>query len=471
MKTTLKFVAAFLAFMAGAKLPAHAQVQSTQTFGAYVGTLPTTNTIGTTDKLYILQGGVSKALQFGNNPVFGGGITVGITGTMAGQVVLAGGTLGSITLLAPPSVATPYTIMFPTGLGLSGQVLTSSGSSAVAATWSNVNLTGYNVVSRFGSMDVWQRGAGNASSIAVPASTTAYTVDGCYLSTNVNEAFTVSSVPGIAVGSYRAAQIQRNAGQTGTSTVGFGCPLDTDELALVRGNFVTISATFATGANWSPIAPAFDFICGTGTPIKQSTGYTGQTIQIAVLGPAAPSTAATRFQATSTVAVPTNVAQCEIDFFLNPIGTAGANDWVQIDDVQLEIVPAAASVASNYWRVPFPEQLGMAQRHYAKTFPYGTAPVQNGGLAGSLFAEDSVVAVTTPVQWNFSRQMRVNPSIVTFNPAAASSTCRDVTGSSNPAATVDPDTAISADRVVISCAAGGTAGDHVYVHATADAGI
>jgi hypothetical protein len=474
MSKFAKFAAALLALVAGTELSsAQTQLLTLENFSGYVGTLPMTSTFGSADKIYILQGGVSKALQIGNNPVFGAGITLGVTGVQAGQVVLAGGTLGNITLLAPPSVTT-YATMLPVGIGLPGQALIGSGSGVVPSTWNTVRLSGRNIAARFGSMDVWQRGAGAAASIAVPASTVgAYTVDGCYLATGVNQAFTVASVAGIATGSLRAAAITRNSAQIGTADVVFGCPLDSDEIALLRGNFITLSFTLSTGANFSGTSVQALLICGTGAPIKWVSVFTGQTIPIGIQPSLGTNSPATRYQGTSAAVIPANCAQAEVRFDYIPVGTAGAADTFTVDDVQLEVAPATTSVASLYDQRTFEEQLHLAQRHYAKTFFYGTATAQAVGTnSGELDSIAGVAAAGTDrIWWRPSRSMRVNPAVTTFNPASANANCRDASAAADGGTTTV--TNATAESILISClgAAGTVVGNLIVIHATADSGI
>jgi hypothetical protein len=331
-----------------------------------------------------------------------------------------------------------------------------------------------NLASRFGSMDVWQRGAGGSASIAVGASVTAYTVDGCYLATGANQASVVAAVAGITTtGSFKAAAITRNSGQTGTTSMVFGCPFDVDEIALFAGQFVVLSFTASTGANWSPASGnlTYELFCGTGAVKKQTTGYTGQTTPINTTQAIAAGTAAARYQSTSAAIVPANCTQAEIQFNWTPVGTAGAADTVTIDDVQLEVALNAASLATPYRQQDFDYQLNKAQRHFAKTFPYGTAPAQNAGRLGTLETLNSVVANQSLIPWRYPRQMRVSPTIITFNPLVANANCRDINGNADFVVTVDLDTAQSADSTDIQCAAGGTAGNRLLLHVTADAGI
>lgn len=337
------------------------------------------------------------------------------------------------------------------------------------ATWGAVGVS--NIAARFGSMDVWQRGAGGSASISVGASTTAYTVDGCYLVTGANQASTVSAQTGIAGGSFKSARVQRTAAQTGTTAMTFGCPLDSDEVALIAGQFVTVSFTLQAGATYSPASGniTYSVFCGTGTPVKQSAGYTGQTTVLQTTQ--AITTTATRYQTTSSAIAAANCAQAEIQFTWTPVGTAGATDNFTVDDIQLEVVPSATATASNFIRQDFNYQLHKAQRHFNKTFPYATAPAQSGGVTGALALRDYVVTIVNTMVWNYPQKMRIAPTVTSYNPSAANANCRNVSAGADLAASVNADANASEDRVSIICAAGGTAGDIIQLHASADAGI
>lgn len=335
-----------------------------------------------------------------------------------------------------------------------------------------------NYAARFGSMDVWQRGAGASASIAVAASTTAYTVDGCYIVTGTNEASTIAAVTGIAAGSNKAAAITRNSGQTGTGAVVFGCPFDTDEIALFAGKSVVLSFTASTGANWSPTSGnvQYTLFCGTGSVKKQSTGYTNQTTPIQTTVAIAAGTSAARYQSTSASAVAANCTQAEIQFTWTPVGTAGGADTLTIDDIQLETALNSTQTATPFEQRDFEDQLHKAQRHYTKTFPYGTAPAQSAGLAGALVHRISGatpgVNVGPFADWRYPRQMRSTPSVTTFNPSASNANWRDATASADFTVSVDPNSSASADHTTIgSTAQTGVSGDYYYIHGVADAGI
>jgi len=323
-----------------------------------------------------------------------------------------------------------------------------------------------NIIGDNGGFEVWQRGAGSSASIAVGASSTAYTADRWYLTTGANQASIVSAVTGLTSGSGFAGKVIRNSGQTGTTAIVFGYPLDTDELARMRGNKVTISGTVKAGANWSPASGTITMTLYVGTG---AGGFAGETNVVTQTANVSVSTQQAFQFATSAAVVPANATQGELQFAWTPVGTAGADDSMTFDDIQLEV----AQFASVFERIPFERMLEGCNRHYVKTFPYGTAPVQNGTIVGALgFTGQVAVAKTVFTQWNFPVEMRATPTITTYNPTQANANWRDQTGGADIAVLVDTNSAKSSKGVFIGSQTNApTAGNNNYIHASADAGI
>ena len=132
-----------------------------------------------------------------------------------------------------------------------------------------------NVIGSNGGMEVWRRGAGGTASIAQAASTTAYTVDRWYFNTNANQACTISQQAGITSGSRFCARVQRNAGQTGTSGMVFGYPLDSDEVFRLRGKTPRLRLALRLGTNFSGTLTCA-LATGTGAVQKLTVGYTSR---------------------------------------------------------------------------------------------------------------------------------------------------------------------------------------------------
>lgn len=67
----------------------------------------------------------------------------------------------------------------------------------------------------------------------------------------------------------------------------------------------------------------------------------------------------------------------------------------------------------------FGEVLRLAQRRFAKTFEYVTAPAQNAGGAGSIRTM-ATAAGALSVPWRYPVEMRASPTITTYSPGNAS---------------------------------------------------
>jgi hypothetical protein len=323
-----------------------------------------------------------------------------------------------------------------------------------------------NVLTPNASLNIWQRG----TSISVPAGTTAYTADRWYITTGANQASVVAGAIDLLTGSSpnHSAIITRTVGQTGTTAMVFGFPLDTEEVYRLRGVVASFSALVKTGANWSPASGTLTavFAVGTGAPAKRGAGFTGETVLLNTATNFTVSAATTRISGTSAVIVPNNATQGELQFVWTPTGTAGADDSFTIDDVFLN----EGSVILSNSDVPFEICVEMCKRSYRKTFPYATIPAQGAGTV-SAFTCISAAAASVGIYWQFSGvSMRTTATITTYNPTTLSANWANVTTGSSIGVTVD--TANSGPKGVFIYSVSATnANNLIYIHAAADASI
>ncbi len=343
-----------------------------------------------------------------------------------------------------------------------------------ASTYPLISPPGFrNIARRNGGLEIWQRGAGGAASFAVAASAgSPYTADGWYLSNGANQASIVSQQVGLTNGSQWSARVIRNSGQTGTGGMLFGFPLDTDELYPLLGQFVRLSYTLKAGANWSPTSGRVDalVVCGTGTPAK-AAGFAGSTTALQIANFI--TTSATRYQGSGAAIIPTTTRQLEIYFAWTPVGTAGGDDSIYIDDVQLEIVPDVSQQASPFEYLNFHEALQLCKRHYQKTFEYDVAPATSAGLVGAIAAYGVSTTQPTVITWYLPVEMRISggATVTGYNPSAANAQIRNNTDGADFSGTT---MGLSAYKYVTATGTvngGMGAGDLLYIHATADTGI
>jgi hypothetical protein len=239
-----------------------------------------------------------------------------------------------------------------------------------------INLLGQSVTTSAGknaalngSMAIWQRG----TSISVSASSAPYTADRWQVNVAANQASTVSrqatgdttNLPNIQY----ALRFQRNSGQTGTSEIVFGQSLESVNSIPFAGRAVTLSWYARAGANFSPTSGEIRpyVLSGTGTDQNRVTaGYTGD--NAVASGAKNLTTTWQRFTITGTV--PATATELAILFAFSPTGTAGANDYLEITGVQLEL----GSTATTFSRAggTIQGELAACQRYYQAWSYYGT---------------------------------------------------------------------------------------------------
>lgn len=323
-----------------------------------------------------------------------------------------------------------------------------------------------------GGFEVWQKGAGSSASISVAASTTQYTADRWYIATDANEASTVSAQAGLVDESQLCARVQRNSGQTGTGAMYFAYPLDTDEIYRCRGNIANLSFRVRAGANWSPASGTLSYRVYSGTgasPAKRGgSAYTGDTTVIS--GSVNITTTSTLVQASSAAVVPTTATQMEIQFTWTPVGTAGTNDYFEIDDVQLELsLSPNTFTLTSYDRLPFPVMLENCKRFYQKTFEYGVAPAAGSGVTCSPAMTIAQAAVAQGAFWAFNPEFRTAPTVSKFNALTATSSGWIGTNvSASYAATL---VCSNSKSVFVQSANASAAGVVLTIHLDASAGI
>lgn len=118
----------------------------------------------------------------------------------------------------------------------------------------------------------------------------------------------------------------------------------------LRSQRVTLSFYAKAGANFSGANLSVLVATGTGTGeagnLVEAGGWTGQANPISVSQTV--TTTSTRYSFSATLG--SSINELAVQLAYTPTGTAGADDWVQIEDVQLEI----ASAASTFAAIPEP---------------------------------------------------------------------------------------------------------------------
>ena len=214
-----------------------------------------------------------------------------------------------------------------------------------------------------------------------------------------------------------ALRFQRTSGNTQANNTGVAQGIESKNCEGLAGTQLTLSFKARKGANLSDDLDA-RFFFGTGTD-DNPVGMTGQTSNTTTYN------LTTSFvKYTKTVTVPAGTTQISIGFDYTPTGTAGANDWFEIAEVQIE----RGSVATPFEHRSFSDELARCQRYFEKTFATDTAPAQNAGRGGALETLAIRPANTTGLSsyFRFTVPKRITPSMTYFNPSAANAQARNL---------------------------------------------
>ena len=254
-----------------------------------------------------------------------------------------------------------------------------------------------------GSFDIWQRGTTFTS-----IGTTQYSADRWYYGNGgaSNYTFTrqtisdTTNLPNIQY----AIRLARVAGNTNTAQQYFANVLETVNTIPLVGKTITLSYYARVGADYS------------GGSTFRGYAATGATVDVPLFSGVASnnvaSTAPTltttwqRFTASGTVA--TSQTQACVYFTWTPSGTAGANDWIEITGVQLELGAVATPFARAGGSIG--GELALCQRYFYNVnyqdVTRGTYNTVGTGFANS--TTNCYVTVTFPVS------MRIAPGSISF---------------------------------------------------------
>ena len=250
-----------------------------------------------------------------------------------------------------------------------------------------------------GDFGVFQRGA----TISVGVATKTYTADRWWL--YANQLATVSQQSSGLTGFRYCARVQRTSGQ-GAGGIYLAQPVETANSVALAGQTVTLSFYARAGAGMTA-SNVFNYSLSTGTGTDESSlgGYTGNATPIntsvTLLTTGSGGISGTGWQRIVTSGTfASTTTEFAVTFGYNATGTAGANDYVEVTGVQVEI----GSVATPFTTATgtLSGELQACQRYYQRwTATAANAPIVNGCYYSSVFHASYPFKVT----------MRTTPSM------------------------------------------------------------
>ena len=369
------------------------------------------------------------------------------------SVVISGDTSGAITVSAP-AVAGTNTLTLPavtdtlTGIAatqtLTNKTLTSptlttpalgTPASGILTSCTGVNYDGYKNRIINGAMVIDQRKAGASATVS---NTDSYAGIDRYSVIDYSNAATwqqLTTSPPAGFGYFGC--LKRNSATSGASILAITQVVESNNCRDLQSQSVTLSFWAKAGANFSAASSNITASVQTGTGTDQSAAafrggtWTGQATT--VTSTFAITTSWVKYSITGTVSA--SATQIGIQIQFTSVGTAGADDSLNVTGVQLE----KGSTATSFDYRPYGTELALCQRYFLKTFASATAPAQNvssgnvvfvGGINGD--ANTKVGSYPCPVS------MRADPTVVTYNPFAANDNWRVPATSTDVTPTITP---------------------------------
>ena len=241
-----------------------------------------------------------------------------------------------------------------------------------------------------GGYDIWQRGTSFTGGLG-----NVYGADRWMFS--VTSARTYSRQAASLSGFQYCLRMQRNSGQTDTTGLYAIYSMESADAYRFAGKTVTLSYWAKAGANYSAASSALTVNWQTGTGTDQNVYTVGYTGSASVLNTTA--TLTTSWQRFShTFAIGSTATEIGGWFTYNGVGTAGANDFVDITGIQMEL----GSVATEFKRSSGGTIQGelYACKYYYRRF----GATNSAGFNGSYYTTTAFYGVL-----NFPN-MRVAPS-------------------------------------------------------------
>jgi hypothetical protein len=272
-------------------------------------------------------------------------------------------------------------------VGNNGETLVADSSATTGLRYQATKATQNCIIN--GGFDNWQRGTSFAYN-----NSQSYNADR-WFSIIANTGATVSRQTGTGEFQY-VVRLARNSGSTSTPAIGITQPVAIEEATQFAGKTVTLSFYARAGANFSAASSAMSvsFYSGTGSTDtnRANFAYTGD---VTVLNTTQVITSTlTRYSFTFTLG--STVTQFQPFFSFTPVGTAGANDWLEITGVQLEV----GSVPTTFRRAggTLAGERSACMRYYQRFNSDQVYAIYASGPARSTTQADFLVPFLVPLR-------------------------------------------------------------------------
>jgi hypothetical protein len=221
---------------------------------------------------------------------------------------------------------------------------------------SNLNDSIYRQAIINGNFDIWQRATSAAGGTSSPYVTSADRWNN-FRSGGVSGS-TFSRQDGTGVpGSRYCMRVQRDSGNTSTAAIMLGQAIETANSIFLRGKKLTLSFWARKGADYSASGSILQAGIGASTAIDESFAANSSFIKSQNF---TLTTSWQKFTLTTDNVIASDVNTVKVGFIFYPTGTAGANDYYEITQVQL----CAGEVDLPFQPKSFDDELKACLRYF-----------------------------------------------------------------------------------------------------------
>lgn len=281
-------------------------------------------------------------------------------------------------------------------VGNNGDTIIADSSQTTGLRYNPLNVVGNPIIN--GGMDIWQRGTSFVGTAYNYCADRFMAFRGAFAA-----GLTMSRQTSNLTGLRYSLRLQRDSGNTSTNAMNLRYAMETADSIPFAGKAVTFSFYARKGANYSATSTFAVVYYGTGTDQSPQTldgGWTGSGNLTALNINSTLTTSFQRFVITGTL--PSSITQIGLDFNWSPSGTAGADDWIELTGLQIDIGTYTASTVPSFRRagITFAGELALAQRYYYRTTASAVYSFFCNGNAYSTTVATCVLALPQTLRTN-----------------------------------------------------------------------
>ena len=264
-------------------------------------------------------------------------------------------------------------------------------------------------------VSVWQRG----TSIAAAASVVYGADRWAFYRIGLATGATMSRQSSGLTGFQYSMRLQRDSGNANTEQLVALQAFESSASIPLAGKTITYSFYAKAGANFSATSGQISasIISGTGTDQTPNQVRSGSWTSQATALNVSPIITSSWVRYSGTVTLGATVTQIALNLGFAPTGTAGANDWIEVTGIQLEIGSQASPFETAGGGSPQAE-LAMCQRYYESTLG-GTTAVTNM-VGAPVMATNTGGNIYRALYIPYKVTKRAVPTVTIYDNAAAS---------------------------------------------------